>query len=51
MADPLSSPLTLVSILVALTNAALLVACWRLPAHGAHEPWHPCLERSPAPPA
>lgn len=32
MADPLVNPLTLVSILVALANAALLVACWRLPA-------------------
>ncbi len=31
MAEPLTNPLTVVSIFVALTNAVLLVACWRLP--------------------
>lgn len=32
MADSLSNPLTLVSLFLALTNGALLVACWRQPA-------------------
>lgn len=32
MADPLRDPLTVVSILLVLTNTLLLAACWRRPA-------------------